>query len=52
MPDPPDVRLVTISYDADNGLEVDWDGCSVYEAWAYVYHALDLIEAELGGDEE
>ena len=36
MSDVPGVRLVTVSFDEDNGLEVDWDGVQLFEAWAYL----------------
>lgn len=50
MSDPTkDVKLVTISWDADEGLEVDYTGCSPYEAWAFLVHATELLDLTIGG---
>lgn len=42
-----DVKIVTISWDADQGLEVEFDGCSPYEAWAFLWHATELLAQEI-----
>ena len=47
----PDVRVVTISWDDDNGLEVDYEGCSPYEAWAFLVHGVAILEGVIDPDE-
>ena len=50
MSDPTkEVKLVTISWDEDAGLEVDYTGCSPYEAWAFLVHATELLDLTIGG---
>jgi hypothetical protein len=38
------IKLVTVSFDEDDGLEVDWDGVDEYTAWAYLSWACALLE--------
>ena len=42
-----DVKVITISWDSEQGLEVDYDGCSPYEAWAFLWHATELLAWEI-----
>lgn len=50
MSDPTrDVKLVTVSWDEDAGLEVDYTGCSPFEAWAFLVHATELFDATCNG---
>lgn len=44
------VHLVTISYDDEDGLEVDWEGMNAYEAWALCIKAADTIEADIDSE--
>lgn len=46
------VKVVSISYDDDAGLEVDYAGMNAYEAWSYLFHGLELVEDQLRGDED
>jgi hypothetical protein len=44
------IKLVSVSYDDTNGLEVDWDGVNAYEAWAYLQWAAVMLEDVINGD--
>ena len=48
----PEVKVVTVSFDDDNGLEVDYDGCSPYEAWAFLVHGVKLLEGVIDPEPE
>lgn len=39
----PDLKVVTISYSDEVGLEVDYSGCSPFEAWAFLLHATQIL---------
>ena len=39
----PGVKLITVSYSDEDGLEVDYEGMNAYEAWAYLVHAAELL---------
>lgn len=40
----PIIKLVTISWDVENGLEVDWDGMSEHEALGLLIKATETVE--------
>lgn len=48
----PEVKVVSISWDDENGLEVDYDGCSPYEAWAFLLHATEILAAVIDPPED
>lgn len=47
-----DVKIITVSYDDDAGLVVDYEGCSPYEAWAFLVHGVALLEGVLDPEPE
>lgn len=48
----PDLKLVTVSLDPDNGLEVDWEGLSEYEAYAMLLVATDTVRERIDGTDD
>jgi hypothetical protein len=44
------IRLITVSYDPTEGIEVDWDGMNAYEAWAYLSWAIVAVEEFINAD--
>ena len=46
------MKLVTVSYDDENGIEVDWAGMSPYEAWALLMFGADIVRERLEEKED
>ncbi len=51
-PDVPGMKLVTVSYSDENGLEVDWDGMNEYEAYAYLLFAAETVWEQVEGADD
>jgi hypothetical protein len=43
------IKLVTVSYDEGEGVEVDWDGMSAYEAFGLLLKATQCVEDYIDG---
>ncbi len=50
--DPEGMKLITVSFDEENGIEVDWTGMSSYECWALLSFAVDIVRERLEEKED
>ena len=46
------MKLITVSFDDDSGIEVDWTGMSAYECWALLSFAVDIVRERLEEKED
>lgn len=47
-----DLKLITMAYDSEQGLEVDWEGVSEYEAYGMVVGATEILGRLLIEDDD
>lgn len=45
------IKLITVSYDDSNGLEVDWEGLDIFAAYGYLIWAVAILEEEIAGED-